>query len=171
MPNRIFLQIAFVSVSLTGFTQVMPEAFLALLPDIPGTACSMKAAERDQYLNRVDSLSELINLELSKRHDNGSAGEEKINPQMVNDLIKQYGLSEEDLQKIKSGKEMSDAETQALIDKILQNSADMSSDEVKNVSKMSKEGQKAWAEGYSREVIADQKANPQKSVESPGREC
>jgi hypothetical protein len=39
----------------------------------------------------------------------------------------------------------------------------MSMDEVDNLKKMDKNGQKAWAEGYSTEMMAVQAADPQKS--------
>ena len=46
---------------------------------------------------------------------------------------------------------------------MMQKNTNMSVEEAQKMSKMSKEGQKAWAEGMSTEMMADAQANPDKN--------
>jgi len=145
-----------------AIAQVMPEAFVGLLSGIPSDVCSMKHEEREKYLNKVDSLLDLVKTEIQRRKQSDKADNKNSQQQALNNAAQQYGLSPQDMQKIKSGS-MTKAQKQAIADKALQNSHNMSFDEAKALSKTKSEGKKAWAEGYSTEVIADQTADPKKT--------
>jgi hypothetical protein len=164
MKRKSFLIIT-LFICFRAFTQVTPEAFLGMLPALPKEACAFKMDARNSYLDKVNSLSELIDNEISRRHMAEKANAETNNQQAMNNMAQQYGLSPEDMEKMKSGKKMTDEEKRALADKMLQQNNNMSMDEVDNLKKMDKDGKKAWAEGYSTEMMAVQAADPQKSQE------
>ena len=65
------------------------------------------------------------------------------------------------MNKMESGK-MSDADKQALANKILQQQTNMSMGELQNLSKMSEAGKKAYAEALGTEMMATQQANQDK---------
>jgi hypothetical protein len=163
--KKISFLIIILFICFRAFTQVKPEEFLGMLPALPKEACAIKTDARNSYLDKVNSLSELIDNEISRRHKAEKANAATNNQQAMNNMAQQYGLSEEDMQKLKSGKKMTDEEKRALADKMLQQNNNMSMDEVDNLKKMDKNGKKAWAEGYSTEMMAVQAADPQKSQE------
>jgi len=145
-----------------AIAQVMPEAFVGLLPGIPSDICSMKYGERETYLSKVDSLLDLVKTEIQRRKQSDKADNKNSQQQALNNAAQQYGLSPQDMQNIKSGS-MTKAQKQAIADKALQNSYNMSYAEAKALAKTKSDGKKAWAEGYSAEVIADQAADPKKT--------
>jgi hypothetical protein len=81
----------------------------------------------------------------------------------LDNTSKQFGLSEEDMKKLQNDKGMTEEEENALINKALQNSANISLDEVKNLDKMNKEGKNSWANAYGTEKMAEAQANPNKN--------
>lgn len=162
MKNFLFL-IVNILISSATFAQVTPEAFLSMLPAIPDNVCSDEINARNNFIAKLDSISELIENETSRRKENIDANSEDYEKQVMNKFAKQYGLSQEDMKKLQNDDEMTDAEKDALINKALQNSANISLDEVKNLKKMSKEGKEAWAEAYSTEKMAEIQADPQKN--------
>jgi hypothetical protein len=70
-------------------------------------------------------------------------------------------MSQEDIEKMKNAKNMSAADKQAMANKMMQQQTNMSPDEIKNLSKMSDAGKKAYAEGYATEAMAASQANPE----------
>jgi len=80
--------------------------------------------------------------------------------QMKASMIEKSGMSDEDVKKLQSGKEMTQAEQDAMVNKMMQQQYNISLDEAKNMKNMSKEGQEAWAQGYASEQMAMAQANP-----------
>ena len=163
MKKGLFLFICLI-INAVALTQVMPEAFLPLVPEISsaGTVCTMKASARNEFLIRLDSISEKIDRVSLRRRNDEKANADIYKKQALNNVSKQYNLSEAEMQKLQSGKKMTKEEQKALADKMLQNSSNISMDEINNLKKMDKDAKKAWAEAYSTEVMADQAADPKK---------
>jgi hypothetical protein len=110
----------------------------------------------------VDKLKTEVEEEITRRRDKSKANSKGMDEQASKNMMKQmgYSVSEADIQKMKNaGKE----EKKAMAMAMMQQNTNMSVDEAKKVSKMSKEGQKAWAEGMSTEMMADAQANPDKN--------
>ena len=160
--KKILVVIFLGFINTIAIAQVMPEAFIGLLPGIPTDVCSMKHEEREKYLNKVDSLLDLVKTEIQRRKQLDKSDNKNSQQQAMNIAAQQYGLSPQDMQNIKSGS-MTKAQKQAIADKALQNSYNMSYSEAKALAKTKSDGKKAWAEGYSAEVIADQAADPKKT--------
>jgi len=141
-------------------SQTAPEKYINKIPALPQNACSLKGSEKAAFLEKVKKLDEELKNEIAPKE---KAAENKYKgsaEQMKQNLAKQYGLSDEEIQKLKNNKKMSKAEKKALADKVLQKKANISLDEAERLKKMSKAGQKAWAEGYSTEQMANVQANP-----------
>lgn len=162
MKNLFFLIVSILITSAT-VAQVTPEAFLSMLPAIPQGVCSDEIEVRNNFIDKLDSISELIDNETSRRNANIDANSEDYEKQAMNKFAKQYGLSQEDIKKLQNEEDMSEQEKDALINKALQNSGNISLDEVKNLKKMSKEGKEAWAEAYGTEKMAEIQSDPQKN--------
>ncbi|NEW81952.1 MAG: hypothetical protein GZ094_06270 [Mariniphaga sp.] len=164
--KNILSAIIFLIIGICVNAQIRPEAFIGMLPGIPGNACVEKLAMRQQYLQQVDSLSELIKTEISRRNKIIKANEKNVQQQAMGNVAQQYGLSDKDMQNAKKGNKMTADEKKALADKMMQNSMNMSVDELKNVKKMSKDGKEAWAQAYSSEAMAAQAADPKKTQDN-----
>ena len=152
-------------ISSVAYSQVTPEAFIGMLPGFSSNACMVKFADRQRLIRQVDSLSEVIKTEMSRRNKAIKANEKNVQKQAMGNIQQQYGLDAQDMANAKKGNKMSAEEKKALADKMLQNSMNMSVDELKNVKKMSKEGKEAWAQAYSTEAMAAQAADPKKTEE------
>ena len=163
--KKLLLILALIVITSVSFAQVTPESFIGLLPSIPNNACSMKMAERNQYSSYVDSLLQLIDNERERRNQVIDANANIYEKQAMNNVSKQYGLSQEDINKLQNEDGMTEEEKNAIINKALRNSADVSLDEVKNLKKMNKEEKTAWAEAYGKEKMAEVKADPKKNQE------
>ncbi len=140
-------------------SQTAPEKYTAKIPALPQNACSLKGIEKTAFLEKVNKLDEELKSEISPKEKSAEDKYKSSAEQMKQNLSKQYGLSTEDMKKLQSGK-LSESEKRALADKMLQKKANISLEEAERVGKMSKAGQKAWAEGYSTEQMANVQANP-----------
>ena len=148
-----------------SFAQVTPESFIGILPEIPNNACSMKTAERNQYISLVDSVMQLIDNERARRNEEIDANSSTEEQQAMNNVDSQYGLSNEDIKKLQNEEGMTEEEKNEIINKALQNKHNMTLDETKKFDKMTKEGKKSWGEAYGTEKMADVQTDPQKSQE------
>ena len=162
MMKKIVVFFAFAICNTIALAQSTPEAFIGLLPTIPSDACTKKFDEREKFKTHLDSLIDLINVEISRRRVEEKAAGKSAQQQAMNKYAQQYGLSPEDMQKLKNGN-MSKADKQAIADKALQNSNNMSYGEAKSIAKAKPEGKKAWAEGYSTEKQAEMAVDPNKT--------
>lgn len=155
MNTRTFIIIVIlVFASMISFGQVMPEAFLGMLPKIPGSACSRNIDAQTEFLNKIEEVKELIDNELSSREEEIDSNSDELEKQALKKVAKQYGLSENELKKLQD-EDLTDEESDALVDKALHNSSNLSLGEIKNQNKMSDKGQEAWAEAYGTEKMAD----------------
>lgn len=145
-----------------AFSQKTPEFFLGNMPAIPSGVCSMSSAARNPFSDKVSELSSQIKEEIEKRKEEITGHMEVDKTKMLQNMAGQTGLSAAEMAKLQSGGQLSEAEGMALANKMMGQKYNMSVEEAKNLGKMGKEGQKAWAEGYSAEMMADAQANPDK---------
>jgi hypothetical protein len=146
---------------------ITASEYLKKAPQIPDSICSCPQPQKEAFSSAVSDLMETIKSDAEDRqHQTGEYMQSK-EEQMKTNMMKQAGLTDEEMEKMKSGKEMTDEEKAAMINRMMQQKMNMSLDEAKNLKNMSKEGQKAWAQGYVAEQMAVAQANPQqKNAES-----
>lgn len=99
----------------------MPEAFLSMAPKIPSNACLKNIDGINVFDNKVESVLESIEKERDRRNEKADANADEF----------EQGLSENDLKKLQK-EDLTDEESDAIINKALQNSNNVSLEETKN---------------------------------------
>lgn len=162
---KIFLSSIILAFGLLGYAQTSSEDFLKRIPDLPKDSCNVTKSAMESFTQKVSILADEIENEINilneKANAKSPANEAAAKDAAMQKMSQQYGLSQEEISKMKSGK-MSAAEKQAMANKALQQQTNMSMGEIKNMSKMSESGKKAYMEAYGTEMMAAQQANPGK---------
>lgn len=135
------------------------NSFLSKIPDLPNDPCSMTEKQQHEYLEEINNLLRSMDNEISPRKKLIEKDVENSREEIEKNIAKQYGLSNADVQKLKN-KKMSKEEKKAIADKMLQEKTGISMDEIEDLKNMSKEGKKAWVEGYSTQQMANTSPNP-----------
>lgn len=162
--KHFILLIVFVSFSILSFGQVMPETFMGMAPKIPANACTRDIDKLREFNNEVDSLLELVEKERERRNEEMEANSERQEQLVIKKMAQQFGLSEKELKKLQD-EELSDEESDALVDKALQSNNNLSLAEIENLDKLNSDGQMAWANAYGTEKMAEVQYDPQKNWE------
>lgn len=155
----IVLSIASITSAQTVF-----DSYMKRIPALPGDSCNVSKAGTESFKTQVSSLHDEISNEISRLNSlakKSTANDEAAAKEAALKQMSQYGMSQEDMEKMKNAKNMSAADKQAMANKMMQQQTNMSPDEIKNLSKMSDAGKKAYAEGYATEAMAVSKANPE----------
>jgi hypothetical protein len=161
--------------------QVRPEAYLSNLPSVPEDICSDETQGKDEFLSKVNEISGELQTEMERRHENNDAKVEANKPKMMDNAMKQTGVSPEltqkmmDLENQSKGatgdqKKAYEAQKKALADQMMQQSMNISMGEIENLKKMDKAGQKAWATAYATEKQAEVAADSKKFQDQNARE-
>lgn len=152
-------------VNVLSFSQVKPEAFISLLPEIPNNACADNKESRALFIAKLDSISFLIDNELARRDEESENSSEDFEKQNMNKIANQYGLSQEDLKRLQNDENLSEEEQAELINKVMKKKDDISLKEVKNLEKLDKEGRDAWSEAYGDQKMAETQYDKEKYEE------
>lgn len=164
--KKTALLVLALSIGLMASAQTTFESYMKRVPALPEDSCNISKASAEDFVQQVsDLLDELINdIEERERRSDDYAEENQgdMEANAMKMMQQKYGMSDEDLNKMKNGKEMSDAETQAMANKMVMQQTNMSMAEIQNMSKMSEAGKKAYAEAYATEAMANAKADPGK---------
>ncbi len=138
-------------------SQTVTEKYMKLIPPLPKDTCNITREAADNFKQKVADLTDQIDDEIeslnSVAHQKMEGNEETAKANAMKQMSQQYGLTQEQMLKMQSGK-MSAAEKQALANQVLQQQTNMSMGEVQNLSKMSDAGKKAYAEAYGTEMMA-----------------
>ncbi len=145
-----------------GSAQTSYEDFMKRIPPLPKDSCNITMEAANAFQN---SVAELLNdveyriNELNRTVNAGAKASEAASKEAaINQLSQQYGMSQEDINKMKSGK-MSQADKQAMANRMMQQQTNMSMAEAQNFQNMSEAGKKAYAEAYAAETMAVQQSN------------
>ncbi len=161
MAMKILTAITFVLCTfLNAYSQKSPEYCLGKMPELPRTACDMRAVDRDEYLDKVSQLSDLLREEIQLRKEAREAFVAENTDKMRQNMASQMGMSKGDMEKLKNGGELSEKEAMAMAAKMMKTKSGISLAEAKNLGNMSEADKKAWAEGHSAELMAKTQANP-----------
>lgn len=179
--KKIYLVLLLTIAMIYANAQVRPEAYLSNLPSVPGDICSEETQGKDEFFSKVNEISEQLQTEMERRHDNNEAKVEAGKPKMMDNVMKQTGVSPELIQQLQALEKQSkgasgdqkkayEAQKKALADQMMQQSMNISMGEVENLKKMDKAGQKAWATAYASEKQAEVMADPKKYQDQNARE-
>jgi len=159
MKNLILTFLA-VCLTLILSAQTTAYEYMKRAPGIPTNVCKAKAGIQDAFIRAVKDLSSAIHKDAQNRSKEAEEYMKGNEEQMKASMMKNSGMSDEDIKKLQSGKDMTEAEKQDMVNKMMQQQYNISLDEAKNLKNMSKEGQEAWAQGYAAEQMAMAQANP-----------
>ncbi|MFA5971304.1 MAG: hypothetical protein WC780_03045 [Lentimicrobiaceae bacterium] len=159
MKNLILALLA-IGISTAMQAQITAADYFKKAPAIPGNDCQVKGDRQDAFVNSVNELISEIKDDVNKRNKEANDYMNAHQDEMKANMVKKSGMSDEDIKKLQSGKDLSEAEKNEMANKMIQQQANMSLDEAKNLKNMSKEGQQAWAQGYAAEQMAMAQANP-----------
>lgn len=138
--------------------QTLTLGYKNSMPRLPVDSCNISRGALQQHTASVGAMVVLVEGDI--RRLNGLAkqqvklDEAQAKEKAMAQMKQQYGLSEGEMDKMKSGK-MSDADKKAMAEKMLQQQANMSMDEVKNLQQMSDAGRKAYSEALAAEHMAN----------------
>jgi hypothetical protein len=141
-----------------------PEELLNSLPAPPGNSCQTSPAEKETYVSAVDRVIDEIDEEIDKRR---AIAERPLGNEAMAVLAAQYGLSQEELARVAGGQELTEAEKEALADKMLNQKYDISMAEARQVQKMSEQAREAWARAYAAGLMADIEAGQAETPDKP----
>jgi hypothetical protein len=162
MKNLILVLLG-LSLSSMLSAQISAGEYMKRVPAIPVKVCQLNGIQQDAFITQVRNLSKEIETDAQKRSKASQEYMEANTEQMKANMIKSSGMSDEEIKKLQSGKEMSEAEKMEMANRMMQQKTNISMDEAKNVKNMSKEGQEAWAQGYAAEQMAVAQTNPQQN--------
>lgn len=131
---------------------------LGNVPPIPQNICQDSKEQKDIFQRQISNVKSLIKIETKRISQYNNAQGEVYREKAMKENASQYGFSEEDIKRINQGVESEQLKKQ-MMDKALQNKANLSMDEVKKIQNMSQEGKKAWAEAYGYEKMAEASAD------------
>jgi hypothetical protein len=169
MKKCIFLLLA-ISLTLMASGQTKTNEYLKKIPAIPKDSCNVTKANAEAFGLKVGALIDqlkadmdaLVELQDNTMENNKETAENTV----MNQMSQQYGLSKEDLEKLKNKKNMTDAEKKELANKMMQQQTNMSMEEVAKLSTMSEAGKKAYGEAYATEAMATSQTDPNLKAKS-----
>jgi len=162
--KKVIFSLVAISIAVLVSAQTKTADYMKKIPVLPGDSCNVSKAGIESFKTLVSILSEEISNDigtLKKLEKKSVPNEEAAAKEAALKQMSQYGMSQEDMEKMKNAKNMSAADKQAMANKMMQQQTNMSPDEIKNLSKMSDAGKKAYAEGYATEAMAVSQANPE----------
>ena len=160
---RLFTTLSLVLLTtVNSLSQVSPEAIIARIPSLPANACELSKEKMDLFRNKLDEVADLCDNEIKERKEQYNDFLDKRRAIIPQKMGEKMGLSKTDAAKLNPDGNLSEADAMAMAGKMMEKNYNMSIDEAKKLGNMSKEGQKAWAEGYGNEMMADAQANPAK---------
>lgn len=150
---------------LTGEAQINPVMMLSKIPEIK-SVCGLSSKEKSAYMNDISNASKLLADELYERRMAQKAKEKEYRSKAEANVAEQYGLSSADIEKMKNSENLSKAarekQRREMADKMMMNSGGISMAEIDQI-KGDTAAQKAWAQGYSTQKMAEQSFDPQKA--------
>ena len=137
--------------------QSLTSVFLNKIPSLPQESCNISKTDVETFQKQVGILdTEVKNqIRLLRQLEKGQSKntEAQSRQNAMQQMGQQYGLSQEEMNKMQTGK-MSEADKKALANKMMQQQTNMSMGEVQNLGKMSEAGKKAYMEAYGTEAMA-----------------
>lgn len=162
--RKIVIFLLLLAGTYTANSQLTPEAYIRKIPALPTDTCNASKINVQNFTNQVKSLNEQVlsdtRMRTKQAKANAQTNEAAMKEGAMKQMSQQYGMSEEDMNKMRNAKNLTPAEKQAMANKMMMQQTNISMDEAKNLKKTSEEGKKSWAEGYANEAMATSQTNP-----------
>jgi hypothetical protein len=162
--KKISLFLILISIVLMAGAQTKTDEFLKRIPSLPVDSCNITKAMVDSFTEQVSDLYKEIRNEIRQLNNqtkqSAKNSEAAAKDAALTQLSQQYGMSQEDLAKIRNAKNLTPEERKALANKMMSQQTNMSMDEAKSIGNMSDAGKQAYAESYATEAKAVSKVDP-----------
>ncbi len=147
-------------IQLTAHAQTTPESLLAQLPNVPSVNCASDRAEMDNFNEMVIKVQAIIQQTIDRIHADAQGKMEHDKDKIVNNAIKQSGLSNSDVQKLQQS-DGSKVEGQKAVEKVVSEQYGITLQELELVSEMSEAEQNKWAQQYADNMQSQVQKNPE----------
>lgn len=137
---------------------------LEKIPAVPTNVCVSSNETQKQFEEKISAIIREVDYQILALKKQSKPDEAKAKAQ-AEQMLKQQGLSQDDVDKMKS-KKMTKEDKQAMAEKMMQQYTNMSTSEVNSMKNMSKEGKQAYMEGYAAEAQATAQANAKNNKKS-----
>jgi hypothetical protein len=131
--------------------------FLGKIPAVPTNVCVADNESQNQFEEKISAIIRDLDSQILALKKQSKPDEAKAKAQ-AEQMLKQQGLSQDDVDKMKN-KKMTKEDKQAMAEKMMQQYTNMSMAEVNSMKNLSKEGKQAYMEGYAAEAQATAQAN------------
>jgi len=171
--KTIFIVLILIFFSFFTYAQTTPEAFLGMLPNPPGNVCSEgDDSGKSAFKQTINEVAGKLDPEISRRRSDSKGKMNANQGKMMQNAVAKTGISPQLTQQIMALQQKKknaanaeerkaiDLQMKALTSQIMQESMNMSMDEVNNLKKMDKAGKTAWATAYTTEKQAEVMADP-----------
>ena len=158
--KNLLLTIIVLCLTQVLMAQTTAAEYMKRAPEIPANVCKAKGSTEVAFSEALQNLSYAIREDVRNRQKEAEQfmqGQEEL---IKASMIKKSGIPDEDIKRLQSGEEMTDAETNAMVDKMMQQKTNISFEDAQNLSKMSEAEQQAWAETYAAGKITKVQTNP-----------
>jgi len=133
-----------------------------MFPDLLSEPCTMKASKHSDFLKKVNDVDKILQMDIEARKRETDKFVKDHKKEAEDNVIKNAGITPAQAEQLKNGKHMSKAEKDALVDQMMQQKANLSMDELKQLKTYDSAGQKRWVQSYATEQMAEQTADPKK---------
>ena len=158
--KTILTVIALMLCTLAAWGQTTARDYMKQAPDVPNSQCQCNEQVKTTFLNSVSELSQRIKEDSEERNRQIEQYMQSYEAEMKKNMIKNSGITDDEMQKIQSKKGMTDSEKNEMVSRMMQQKANISLDEAKNLKNMSKEARMAWAKRYAAEQQDLAQVNP-----------
>jgi hypothetical protein len=170
--KKVALFLILLSVALFADAQTSFDTYFRKVPALPRDSCNISKQAKEAFEESIRTLIDELSADIDSRNQNADTYADNNRGAMeanaIKNLQQQYNISDEDINKMKSSKGMTEAEKKEMANKVMMQQTNMSMEEVQRLSKMSDAGKKAWAEAYAAEAQANAQSNPQTATASAG---
>ena len=140
------------------------EAFISKASDIPLNQCNVTRQEVAKFHESISTLKEEIDEKLEKLNEQAQADADQneaiAKRNAEKKLTEEYGVSKENMDKLKNKEKLSESDKEALVNNALKKQSDMSLADAKKLAQMSEKEQQAYAEQYAANEMQKHKNNP-----------
>jgi len=119
--------------------QTDPQTYISRIPSLPEKACTMTGAEKTEYSDIISNLHKDITDEIRQLKKEAKTNARDNEDKIKQNMAKQYGLSESDLEKMKNKKNMTEAERKELMQKMMKGSKMPDQKQSKNMYELASE--------------------------------
>ncbi len=146
------------------YAQSTVEAFISKASDIQLNQCNVTRQEVAKFHESISSLKGEIDEKSEKLNDEAQAdadqNEDIAKRNAEKKLTQEYGISDENMAKLKNKEKLSESDKEALINDALKKQGNMNLAEAQKLSQMSEKDKQKYAEQYTANQMQKQKTNP-----------